>query len=157
MAASRAVVHDRDAVGTFAATGPYSAACSRSAIIETRLPARWSRGLRNEAWQVPLGTKAAVNAAPVFLLTLHGRLMWCLAMDALGIALIIIGVAVVGLTLQRRFLESDEDSSQERELGLDPVERGLLDDLHRLNAMEPAMRNEREDHKPDGETDRSVP
>jgi hypothetical protein len=69
-------------------------------------------------------------------------------MDTLGVALIIIGLALVGLTLQRRFLESDEDSSQERELGLEPIERRLLEDL---NAMDPEVRNERgEDHRPVG-------
>jgi len=77
-------------------------------------------------------------------------------MDTLGVALIIIGLALVGLTLQRRFLEPDEASSQvgrSREIpqSLDPVDRALLEDLRRLNEMEPAMRNERnEDHRPGG-------
>jgi hypothetical protein len=60
--------------------------------------------------------------------------------------------------LPRRSIWGDSQS-------LDPVERRLLEDdpayaetLRRLNAMEPAMRNEGgEDHKPDGETDRPVP
>jgi hypothetical protein len=70
-------------------------------------------------------------------------------MHALGIALIVIGLALVcgGLVL-RKFLEPNKESSQvgrseEIPESLDPVERGLLEDLRRLNAMEPAMRNER--------------
>jgi len=93
-------------------------------------------------------------------------------MRALGIALIVIGLALVcgGLIFQRRFLEPDEESSQEGRSGeipqsLDPVERRLLEDdpayaetPRRLNAMDPKMRNEGgEDHGPNGETDRSVP
>lgn len=71
-------------------------------------------------------------------------------MDAVGIALIVIGLALVcgALIFQRRFLEPDEESSQvgrsgQIPQGLDPVERGLLEDLRRLNEIEPEMRNER--------------
>jgi hypothetical protein len=87
-------------------------------------------------------------------------------MYALGIALIGIGLALVcgALIFQRRFLEPDEESSQEGQSGeipqiVDPGEHRLLEDLRRLNEIEPEMRNERgEDHKPDdGATDRSVP
>jgi hypothetical protein len=78
-------------------------------------------------------------------------------MDALGIALIVIGLALVcgGLILPRGFSEKpNEESSQ---VSLDPVERRLLEDpeyaetLRRLNAMEPEVRNERgNDHRPGG-------
>jgi len=84
-------------------------------------------------------------------------------MDALGISLIVIGLALVcgGLVFQRRFLEPNEESSQvggsgEIPQSLDPFDRRLLEDLI---AMDPEVPNERgEDHKPDnGATDRSVP
>jgi hypothetical protein len=73
-------------------------------------------------------------------------------MRALGVALIVIGFALVcgGLIFRRR-LEPDEESSQAGSREIPPIERGLLEDLRRLNAMEPEMRNERsEDHRPGG-------
>ncbi|MGX9431802.1 hypothetical protein [Bradyrhizobium sp. LeoA1S1] len=77
-------------------------------------------------------------------------------MHALPVALIVIGFALVcgGLIFRRR-LEPDEERSQagsgEIPQSLDPIQRGLLEDLRRLNAMEPEMRNERsEDHRPGG-------
>jgi hypothetical protein len=102
-------------------------------------------------------------------------------MDALGIALIVIGLAIVcsGLIFPRGFSEKPNEEStaitefersqaggsgeipQGEAAGVpqhvgDPFERHLLEDL---NAMDPEVRNERgEDHKPDdGATDRSVP
>jgi len=76
-------------------------------------------------------------------------------MDALGIALIVIGLALVcsGLIFPRGFSEKpNEESSQKGQSGEIPqsleFERHLLEDL---NAMDPEVRNERgEDHKPGG-------
>ena len=102
-------------------------------------------------------------------------------MDALGIALIVIGLAIVcsGLIFPRGLSEKPNEEStaiaefersqvggsgeipQGEAAGVpqqvgDPFEHHLLEDL---NAMDPEVRNERgEDHKPDdGATDRSVP
>jgi hypothetical protein len=102
-------------------------------------------------------------------------------MDALGIALIVIGLAIVcsGLVFPRGFSEKPNEESTaiaefersqaggsreipqgesagapQQHVG-DPFESRLLEDL---NAMDPEVRNERgEGHKPDdGATDRSV-
>jgi hypothetical protein len=95
-------------------------------------------------WQPPSGNSALGAAATLDKM----RLLAVAKMRALGVALIVIGFAFVcgGLIFRRR-LEPDEESSQagsgEIPQSLDPIERSLLEDLRRLNAMEPQMRNER--------------
>jgi len=83
-------------------------------------------------------------------------------MHAPGVALIVIGLALVcgGLIFRRGSAKSDEKSSQAGGSGEIPQikDRAYAETLRRLNAIEPEMRNEGgEDHRPRGETDRSVP
>jgi hypothetical protein len=76
-------------------------------------------------------------------------------MDALGIALIVLGLTLVcgGFIFSRGFSEKpNEESFEKRQSGEIPqsleFERHLLEDL---NAMDPEVRNKRgEDHKPGG-------
>ena len=70
-------------------------------------------------------------------------------MDAVGIALIVIGLALVcGALILASILGARRGELPSRSIweipqGLDPVERGLFEDFRRLNEIEPEMRNER--------------
>jgi hypothetical protein len=62
-------------------------------------------------------------------------------MDAVGIALIVIAWRLFAAHSSSSILGARRGGQIPQ--GLDPVERGLLEDFRRLNEIEPEMRNER--------------